>query len=75
MSGGFAGDDAEPVYRPPQPKEDEAEAPAQGATMLDALFGGRQAREQFRTMVLEVSVPLRGRKWSPRPFGRAGQRK
>lgn len=22
--------------------------------MLDALFGGRQAREQFRTMVLEV---------------------
>ena len=24
------------------------------ATMLDALFGGRQAREQFRAMVLEV---------------------
>ena len=55
MSGGFAGDDAEPVYRPaPAPKKMKAEAPAQGATMLDALFGGRQAREQFRTMVLEV---------------------
>lgn len=55
MSGGFAGDDAEPVYRPaPAPKKMKAEEPAQGATMLDALFGGRQAREQFRAMVLEV---------------------
>ena len=55
MSEGYSGADEEPVYRPaPAPKKMKAEAPAQGATMLDALFGGRQAREQFRAMVLEV---------------------
>ena len=55
MSEGYSGADEEPVYRPaPAPKKMKAEAPSQGATMLDALFGGRQAREQFRAMVLEV---------------------
>ena len=55
MSEGYSGADEEPVSRPaPAPKKMKAEAPAQGATMLDALFGGRQAREQFRAMVLEV---------------------
>ena len=55
MSAGYSGADEEPGYRPaPAPKKMNAEAPAQGATMLDALFGGRQAREQFRAMVLEV---------------------
>ena len=45
MSEGYSGADEEPVYRPaPAPKKMKAEAPAQGATMLDALFGGRQAR-------------------------------
>ena len=55
MSEWYSGADEEPVYRPaPAPKKMKAEAPSQGATMLDALFGGRQAREQFRAMVLEV---------------------
>ena len=55
MSEGYSGADEEPVYRPaPAPKKMKAEAPSQGATMLDAVFGGRQAREQFRAMVLEV---------------------
>ena len=40
MSEGYSGADEEPVYRPaPAPKKMKAEAPSQGATMLDALRG------------------------------------
>lgn len=57
MSGGGVSAAAdEPVYRPaPAPKRPRAEpASGGGATMLDALFSSRQAKDQFRAMVLEV---------------------
>lgn len=55
MSEGYSGAGEEPVYRSvPTPKKMKAKALSQRATMLDALFGGRQIREQFRAMVLEV---------------------
>ena len=54
MSEGYSGADEEPVYRPaPGPKEDESGG-APGGHHAGRLFGGRQAREQFRAMVLEV---------------------
>lgn len=62
MSEGYSGADEEPVYRPaPAPKKMKAEAPAR-ATMLDALFGGRQARSSSAPWCWRCSVPLRGRK-------------
>ena len=54
MSEGYSGADEEPVYRPaPAPKKMKAEA-LPGGHHAGRLFGGRQAREQFRAMVLEV---------------------
>ena len=58
MSGALpAEEDGAPAFRPaPAPKRPAAaQAPqGSGATMLDALFAGKAAKEQFRNMVLEV---------------------
>ena len=57
MSGALPAEEEDaPVYRPaPAPKKVRTEPAApQGATMLDALFAGKAAREQFKAMVLEV---------------------
>ena len=55
MSGALPAEEDAPVYRPaPAPKKVKAEPPPQSATMLEALFAGKAAREQFKTMVLEV---------------------
>ena len=57
MSGALPAEEEDaPVYRPaPAPKKVRTEPAApQSATMLDALFAGKAAREQFKTMVLEV---------------------
>ncbi len=56
MSGALSSREEEPVYRPtPAPKRPKPE-PVQsgGATMLEALFASKQAKEQFKAMVLEV---------------------
>ena len=45
----------EPVYRPAPVKRPKAEPVSTGgATMLDALFSTKQAKDQFKAMVLEV---------------------
>ena len=56
MSGALPAEEEDtPVYRPvPAPKKVKAEPAPQSATMLDALFAGKAAREQFKSMVLEV---------------------
>ena len=57
MSGTLPAEEEDaPVYRPaPAPKKVRTEPAApQSATMLDALFAGKAAREQFKAMVLEV---------------------
>ena len=55
MSGALPAEEDTPVYRPaPAPKKVKAEPAPQSATMLDALFAGKAAREQFKSMVLEV---------------------
>ena len=56
MSGALPAEEDAPVYRPaPVPKKVRTEPAApQSSTMLDALFAGKAAREQFKTMVLEV---------------------
>ena len=57
MSGALPAEEEDaPVYRPaPAPKKVRTEPAApQSATMLDALFAGKAAREQFKAMVLEV---------------------
>ena len=55
MSGALPAEEDAPVYRPaPAPKKVKAEPAPQSATMLDALFAGKAAREQFKAMVLEV---------------------
>ena len=56
MSGASAGAEEAPVFRPAPPVKRPRAEPAAGggATMLDALFSGRQAKDQFRAMVLEV---------------------
>ena len=56
MSGALPAEEDAPVYRPaPAPKKVRTEPAApQSATMLDALFAGKAAREQFKAMVLEV---------------------
>lgn len=55
MSGGLSAAEEEPVYRPAPVKRPRAEPVASGgATMLDALFSTKQAKDQFRAMVLEV---------------------
>lgn len=56
MSGGLSAADEEPVYRPtPAVKRPKAEpASSGGATMLDALFSSKQAKDQFKAMVLEA---------------------
>ena len=56
MSGALPAEEEDsPVYRPaPAPKKVKAEPAPQSATMLDALFAGKAAREQFKAMVLEV---------------------
>ena len=55
MSGSYDEEGEEPIYRPaPTPKKAKTETPAQGGTMLEALFAGKQAKEQLRAMVLEV---------------------
>ena len=56
MSGALPAEEEDgPVYRPaPAPKKPKAEPAPQGSTMLDALFAGKAAREQFKSMVLEV---------------------
>ena len=57
MSGALPAEEEDaPVYRPaPAPKKVRTEPAApQSSTMLDALFAGKAAREQFKTMVLEV---------------------
>ena len=56
MSGAYPAEEDADVYRPiPAPKKVKpAPAPSGGGTMLDALFANKQAKEQFRAMVLEV---------------------
>ena len=55
MSGGLSAAEEEPVYRPAPVKRPRAEpVSGGGATMLDALFSTKQAKDQFRAMVLEV---------------------
>ena len=57
MSGALPAEEEDaPVYRPaPAPKKVRTEPAApQSATMLEALFAGKAAREQFKAMVLEV---------------------
>ena len=56
MSGGLSAADEEPVYRPtPAVKRPKAEHVSNGgATMLDALFSSKQAKDQFKAMVLEA---------------------
>ena len=57
MSGALPAEEEDaPVYRPaPTPKKLRSEPAApQSSTMLDALFAGKAAREQFKAMVLEV---------------------
>ena len=57
ISGALPAEEEDaPVYRPaPTPKKLRTEPAApQSATMLDALFAGKAAREQFKAMVLEV---------------------
>ena len=57
ISGALPAEEEDaPVYRPaPAPKKVRTEPAApQSATMLDALFAGKAAREQFKAMVLEV---------------------
>ena len=57
MSGALTSREEEPVYRPaPPPKRPKPEPASMGggATMLDALFATRQAKEQFKAMVLEI---------------------
>ena len=57
MSGALPAEEEDaPVYRPaPAHKKVRTEPAApQSSTMLDALFAGKAAREQFKAMVLEV---------------------
>lgn len=57
LSGALPAEEEDaPVYRPaPVPKKVRTEPAApQSSTMLDALFAGKTAREQFKAMVLEV---------------------
>ena len=55
MSGSLTAAEEEPVYRPAPVKRPKAEsASSGGATMLDALFSSKQAKDQFKAMVLEV---------------------
>lgn len=57
LSGALPAEEEDaPVYRPaPVPKKVRIEPAApQSSTMLDALFAGKAAREQFKAMVLEV---------------------
>ena len=56
MSGALSGPAEEPVYQPaPPPKRPKPEpVSGGGATMLDALFATRQAKDQFKAMVLEA---------------------
>lgn len=57
MSGGLSASEEEPVYRPApsvkRPKPEHASSGG-GATMLDALFSSKQAKDQFKAMVLEA---------------------
>ena len=56
MSGSMTAAEEEPVYRPApavtRPKPEPISGG--GATMLDALFSTKQAKDQFKAMVLEV---------------------
>ncbi len=56
MSGSLTAAEEEPVYRPAPVKRPKAESASSGggATMLDALFSSKQAKDQFKAMVLEV---------------------
>ncbi|MBM6663552.1 helix-turn-helix domain-containing protein [Flavonifractor plautii] len=55
MSGGLSAAEEEPMYRPAPVKRPKAEPVSTGgATMLDALFSTKQAKDQFKAMVLEV---------------------
>ena len=56
ISGALPAEEDAPVYRPaPVPKKVRTEPAApQSSTMLDALFAGKAAREQVKTMVLDV---------------------
>lgn len=57
ISGGLSASEEEPVYRPVPPVKRPKPEPASssgGATMLDALFSTKQAKDQFKAMVLEA---------------------
>ena len=56
MSGSLTAAEEEPVYRPMPVKRPKVEPASNsgGATMLDALFSSKQAKDQFKAMVLEV---------------------
>ena len=56
MSGSMTAAEEEPVYRPaPAVKRPKPEPiSGGGATMLDALFSTKQAKDQFKAMVLEA---------------------
>lgn len=56
MSGGLSAAEEEPVYRPAPPVKRPKAEPVSGggSTMLDALFSTKQAKDQFKSMVLEA---------------------
>lgn len=56
MSGSLTAAEEEPVYRPMPVKRPKVEPASNsgGATMLDAIFSTKQAKDQFKAMVLEV---------------------
>ncbi|OUN22260.1 transcriptional regulator [Flavonifractor sp. An82] len=56
MSGSLTTAEEEPVYRPaPAAKRPKPEpVSGGGATMLEALFSTKQAKDQFKAMVLEA---------------------
>ena len=56
MGGSLTAAEEEPVYRPMPVKRPKVEPASNsgGATMLDAIFSTKQAKDQFKAMVLEV---------------------
>ena len=60
MSGAYEEEPAEPRPAPAPVKKRRSESAPEGATMLDALFAGRQAREQLRSVVEEFLTTPEG---------------
>lgn len=60
MSGAYEEEPEEPRPAPAPVKKRRSEPAPEGATMLDALFAGRQAREQLRSVVEEFLTTPEG---------------